>query len=75
MAVLQTARDFHDLADAYLRRAHADGVVHVEMFFDPQAHLARGVDLEEVVNGLATAAAQAFNARRRDGPAHRLLPP
>ncbi|BEP14533.1 adenosine deaminase [Acidothermaceae bacterium B102] len=64
MAVLRTAQDYEDLADAYLRRAHADGVVHVEMFFDPQAHIARGVDLKEVVTGLTTAAAQSFS---RDG--------
>ena len=59
MAVLRTARDFEDLADAYLRRAHADGVVHVEMFFDPQAHTVRGVALQEVVDGLTRAAAKA----------------
>jgi adenosine deaminase len=64
MAVLQTARDFQDLADAYLRKAHADGVVHVEMFFDPQAHTARGVALAEVIAGLTQAAAE---AELRDG--------
>ena len=64
MAVLQTARDFEDLADAYLRKAHADGVVHVEMFFDPQAHITRGVALSEVITGLIDAAR---TARERDG--------
>nr|WP_304048250.1 adenosine deaminase [Jatrophihabitans endophyticus] len=59
MAVLRTEQDFHDLAAAYLRRAHADGVVHVEMFFDPQAHTARGVPLAQVVRGLASAAREA----------------
>lgn len=39
MSVLRSAEDFHDLAMDYFRRAHADGVVHVEMHFDPQAHL------------------------------------
>ena len=37
MNVLRTEEDFFALADAYLRRAAADNVVHVEMFFDPQA--------------------------------------
>ena len=36
--VLVTADDFHDLAWAYLRRAHDENVRYVEMFFDPQAH-------------------------------------
>jgi adenosine deaminase len=64
MAVLRTARDFEELADAYLRRAHADGVVHAEIFFDPQAHISRGVQLSEVIGGLTTAAAAAL---ARDG--------
>ncbi|MFJ7046092.1 adenosine deaminase [Streptomyces sp. NPDC101112] len=52
MAVLRTERDFADLADAYLTRAAAQGVRHVEMFFDPQAHTARGVAMGTVVEGL-----------------------
>ena len=51
-AVLRTAEDFAELAEAYLRRASAAGVRHVEMFFDPQAHLTRGVPLDAVVDGL-----------------------
>jgi adenosine deaminase len=56
MAVLRTAEDFADLASAYLARARADGVTRVEMFFDPQVHLSRGVPLTEVIGGLRTAA-------------------
>lgn len=52
MAVLRTERDFEDLANAYLARAAAQGVRHAEIFFDPQAHLARGVDMGTVVDGL-----------------------
>ncbi|MCD9872425.1 adenosine deaminase [Streptomyces guryensis] len=52
MAVLRTERDFEDLANAYLARAAAQGVRHAEIFFDPQAHLARGVDMGTVVEGL-----------------------
>ncbi|MGW3509800.1 adenosine deaminase [Streptomyces sp. NPDC000994] len=52
MAVLRTERDFEDLADAYLARAAAQGVRHAEIFFDPQAHLARGVGMGTVVDGL-----------------------
>ena len=52
MAVLRTERDFEDLANAYLARAAAQGVRHAEIFFDPQAHLARGVEMGTVVQGL-----------------------
>ncbi|MFD8812472.1 adenosine deaminase [Streptomyces sp. NPDC059627] len=52
MAVLRTEQDFDDLADAYLARAAAQGVRHAEIFFDPQAHLARGVGMGTVVEGL-----------------------
>lgn len=55
MSVLLTEQDFFDLAWAYLERAHADNVVHVEMFFDPQGHTTRGVAFETVVNGLEAA--------------------
>lgn len=55
MDVLRTAQDFQDLADAYLVRAAADGVRHAEIFFDPQAHLRRGVPLAEVMSGLLSA--------------------
>lgn len=53
VAVLRTRRDFADLAWAYLRRAAAAGVRRAEIFFDPQAHTARGVPLADVVLGLA----------------------
>ncbi|WP_369186765.1 adenosine deaminase [Streptomyces sp. R08] len=52
MAVLCTEQDFEDLANAYLARAAAQGVRHAEIFFDPQAHIARGVDMGTVVEGL-----------------------
>jgi adenosine deaminase len=59
MAVLLTEQDFYDLATAYLARARADGVVHAEIFFDPQAHVSRGVPLAAVIDGLSAAAAEA----------------
>lgn len=57
MSVLRTAEDFRDLAAAYLARAAAIGVVHAEVFFDPQAHVERGVPLEAVIEGLTGAQA------------------
>lgn len=52
MSVLITEQDFFDLAWAYLVRARADNVRHVEMFFDPQGHTSRGVGFATVVSGL-----------------------
>lgn len=59
MEVLQTAEDFHDLAWAYLLRAKEQGVVHAEMFFDPQAHTSRGVPFANVITGYRRAAVRA----------------
>lgn len=50
--VLRTAEDFHDLAVAYFDRAAADGVVHAEIFFDPQTHTDRGIPFDTVMEGL-----------------------
>ena len=52
MAALRTREDFAALATAYLERAAAEGVRHVEMFFDAQAHTTRGVPIDTVVDGL-----------------------
>ena len=41
MSVLMTEQDFYDLAFAYLERAHADNVRHVEMFTPPAASRSR----------------------------------
>ncbi|MEV5410536.1 adenosine deaminase [Thermopolyspora sp. NPDC052614] len=57
MAVLRTERDFYDLALAYLRRARDNGVRRAEIFFDLQSHLARGVPMEAVFDGLTAAIA------------------
>lgn len=50
--VLRTADDFRDLAVAYFDRAAADGVVHAEIFFDPQTHTDRGIPFDTVMEGL-----------------------
>jgi adenosine deaminase len=56
--VLRDRADFRDLTLAYLRRAHADGVVHAEIFFDPQTHTARGIPFATVIEGIADALTQ-----------------
>ena len=60
-AVLQTERDFHELAMAYFRRARADNVRHVEAFFDPQAHTDRGVAVGTVMRGFLQAVDDALD--------------
>ncbi len=57
--VLLTEEDFHDLALAYFDRSAADGVVHAEIFFDPQTHTARGVPFRVVADGLLAGMAAA----------------
>jgi len=59
MNVLITEQDFFDLTWAYLERAHADTVRHVEVFFDPQGHTDRGVAFETVITGITRALAKA----------------
>ncbi|MGC4151622.1 MAG: adenosine deaminase [Propionicimonas sp.] len=61
MQVLQTEQDFADLTDAYLARARRAGVRRAEVFFDLQAHTARGIAPEVALNGVhrALAAAEA----------------
>ena len=58
-SVLVHERDFYELTTAYLSRAREQGVRHVEVFFDPQTHTARGVKLETVVRGIGRALTEA----------------
>lgn len=55
MSVLLTEEDFFDLTMAYLNRARADNVRHVEIFFDPQGHTERGVPFDTAISGIVTA--------------------
>jgi len=55
MSVLLTEPDFYDLATAYFRKAHSQNVVYAEVFFDPQAHTARGLPFATVIEGIRRA--------------------
>lgn len=57
--VLRTEEDFRDLAVAYFDRAAADGVIHAEIFFDPQTHTDRGIPFDVVMQGLLGGMAEA----------------
>jgi adenine deaminase len=57
--VLKTEQDFRDMTFAYLKRAAADQVIHTEIFFDTQTHVAHGLSPELVINGLHRACVEA----------------
>lgn len=59
MSVLRHEEDFYDLAIDYFKRARNEGVMHIDMHFDPQAHLQRGVPLDVVMTGLLKAKQEA----------------
>jgi len=61
MSVLLNERDFYDLAMAYFRKARSQNVVYAEVFFDPQAHMARGVAFGTIIDGLRRAQADALS--------------
>jgi len=50
--VLREEQDFYDLTWAYLTRVKEQGVVHTEIFFDPQTHTDRGILFATVINGI-----------------------
>ena len=54
-AVLHTEQDFYDMTLAYLERAADDGVRRAEIFFDPQTHTERGIELSTVIEGIHAA--------------------
>ena len=58
-SVLLHEQDFFDMAWAYFERAAADNVVRAELFFDPQTHTERGVDIGVVIRGLKRACTRA----------------
>lgn len=68
--VLRVEQDFYDLADAYFARAAADGVVHSEIFFDPQTHTDRGIPFQVVADGLLGAMR---DAEHRHGVTSKLI--
>ncbi|OCK81634.1 adenosine deaminase [Lepidopterella palustris CBS 459.81] len=59
MSVLVLEEDFEALAWDYFQHASADGVHHAEVFFDPQAHTARGISYTTVLTGFSAARSRA----------------
>jgi adenosine deaminase len=69
--VLRDEDDFYLLTRAYLDKARSQGVVHVEIFFDPQTHAARGVAFDTVLTGVRRAL---LEGEREGGITFRLIP-
>lgn len=67
---LRDEADFYALTFAYLRKIHAQGVVHTEIFFDPQTHTIRGVPFAVIMAGIGQALA---DAQSQFGLSHRLI--
>lgn len=70
MAVLRTRRDFYELTFAYVDTAARQSVRHAEVFFDPQAHTARGIPFPDVIDGIHAAL---HDAEHRLGVTSRLI--
>ena len=68
--VLRHREDFYAMTRAYLAKAHEQGIVHTEIFFDPQTHTERGVSFETVIDGICGALR---DAERELGITHRLI--
>lgn len=67
---LRDEADFYALTFAYLRKIYAQGVVHTEIFFDPQTHTVRGVPFAVIMAGIGQALA---DAQSQFGLSHRLI--
>jgi len=68
--VLRDEEDFYALTWAYLQRAHQQGIVHVEIFFDPQSHTSRGIAFAVIVGGIERAL---VHGQREFGITYRLI--
>jgi len=55
MNVLQTEQDYFDLTWAYIEKCKENNIVHTEIFFDPQGHTERGIELDIVFSGIKRA--------------------
>lgn len=57
--VLVGEPDFYDMTTAYLRRAHAENIVHAEVFLGPQTFLDHGADITTIMDPTLAALDQA----------------
>lgn len=55
MHALVTEDDFFLLTYDHLEKAHLQNIIYTEIFFDPQAHMLRGIPFETVISGITRA--------------------
>lgn len=55
ISVICAEDDFYRVAITYLRKVRSQGVLYVEIFFDPQMHTTRGITFDDVMAGLKRA--------------------
>lgn len=54
-SVIKTEQDFYELLMAYGKRAHEQGVVHAEIFFETQSYYDKNISLDVMMAGLLAA--------------------
>lgn len=54
-SVLVSKEDFFELTWAYFLKCKEDNVMHTEIFFDPQTHTERGIEIKDVIEGITEA--------------------
>ena len=52
VSVIQTRDDFYDVTYDFLRTCKENGVVYVEIKFDPQFHTEQGITFDEMIKGI-----------------------
>lgn len=52
LQVLVTEEDFYEATLAYLQKATTQSIRHVELSFNPQAHLSRGIAFPTIIEGI-----------------------
>ena len=69
--VLRTGRDIFEITERYLERCARENIRHTELSFDPQAHIERGVEFDELIDALNDARHKA--ADRNGTSAHLIM--
>ncbi|HHR5914027.1 TPA: adenosine deaminase [Providencia alcalifaciens] len=60
--VLLKENDFYEMTCEYVKNALANGIIHCEIFFDPQSHTSRGVGFDVFMPGILRALEEGKNA-------------
>jgi len=50
--IIRTETDLYDITLAFLERCKEENIRHVELMFDPQSHMDRGLSFDEIIRGI-----------------------